>query len=337
VTSWVDKDSVLLSPSNLTADSKDAPEPLLDYTNTFVVWSSYMRAAAIFVLSACAAMAQTESPVFDAVSVKPAEKGRGTGPLRGGPGTSSPGQLSWTASLRALLMRAYELKTYQIEGPAWMDSERYEIAAKIPAGATNGQVALMLQALLGERFRLAAHRETKELPIYALVVGKNGPKFQESPPAPAADDGTPARPVAPKLTRGADGFPDMVPGAEVARSYEVVVGGSDGVWYKLWARRETMQQLADRLSGQLNRAVVDRTELPRQYDFTLSWTMDGSGIPRTDPPPDQMESHSGAVLSDPGLSIFTAIQAQLGLKLEQRRGPLEMLIVEKVERIPTGN
>ena len=118
-----------------------------------------------------------------------------------------------------------------------------------------------------------------------------------------------------------------------------MVGGSDGILYKLWARRETMQQLADRLSSQLNRAVIDMTELKEHYDFTLSWTMDdaGGGVPRTDPPPDQIETHSSPVMSDPGLSIFTAVQAQLGLRLVQSRSLQEMLIVDRVEKTPTGN
>jgi uncharacterized protein (TIGR03435 family) len=306
------------------------------------------RGAAALLFSACATLAQNEPtrPSFEVASVKPVEQGRpGIGPLRGGPGTNSPGQLSGAASLKALLMRAYELKSYQIAGPAWMDSERYEIVAKIPAGASKGLVSAMLQSLLAERFHLMAHRETKDLPIYAMVAGKSGPKLKQSPAADqnatgaTADDGTVARRAVPKIIRGPDGFPDIAAGTDIPRSYEVVVGGSDGILYKLWARRETMSQLADRLSSQLNRAVVDMTALKEQYDFTLSWTMENArgGVPRTDPPPDEIDFHSTPVMSDPGLSIFTAVQTQLGLKLEQRRGPLETLIVDRVEKAPTGN
>jgi uncharacterized protein (TIGR03435 family) len=305
--------------------------------------------AAALLLSACAATGRDEPArvSFEVASVKPVRQGGpGPGPLRGGPGTNAPGQLSGAASLKALLMRAYELKNYQIGGPAWMDLERYQIAAKIPPGASQRQVSLMLQSLLAERFGLVAHRETRELPIYAMVVGKNGPKFKESPApdpngttAATADDGTLARGTAPKVTAGPDGFPDIPPGETVPRSYEAVVSGSDGILYKLWARRETMQQLADRLSGQLGRAVVDMTGLNGQYDFALAWTVDSAGgiVPRTDPPPDQIESHSTPVMSGPDLSIFTAVQVQLGLRLEQKRGPLEMLIVDAVRKVPTGD
>lgn len=302
------------------------------------------RSITALFLSACAALAQNQPtrPPFEVASVKLVEQGRSRlGSLRGGPGTNSPGQLSGTASLKTLLMRAYELKNYQISGPSWMDSQRYEIVAKVPADASKGQVSLMLQSLIAERFHLVAHRESRELPIFALVVGKNCPKFKESPVADQStvDDGTPTSRNAPKLTKGADGFPDIAPGATIPRTYEVVVGGSDGILCKLWARRETMQSLADLLSSQLIRPVVDMTELREPYDFTLSWTVEpgGSGVPRLDPPPDMIEIQSTPVMSDPGLSIFTAVQAQLGLKLEQRRGPLEMLFVDQIERTPTGN
>ena len=85
--------------------------------------------------------------------------------------------------------------------------------------------------------------------------------------------------------------------------------------------------------------MVDETGLGGEYDFALSWTMDSAGgmVPRTDPPPDEIEVHSTPILSAPGVSLFTAVQEQLGLKLEAKKGPLEMLIVDKVEKTPTGN
>jgi uncharacterized protein (TIGR03435 family) len=109
--------------------------------------------------------------------------------------------------------------------------------------------------------------------------------------------------------------------------------------YKLWARRETMQQLADRLSSQLNRAVLDRTELKETYDFALAWTMESAGgvMPRTDPPPDEIDFHNTPIRSDAGLSIFRAVQAQLGLKLEPGKGPIEVLIIDRVDKAPTAN
>ena len=299
------------------------------------------RRVASLLLLAGAALAQNQPRLqFEVAAVKPVEPGRMALPgLHGGPGTSSPGRLSGAASLKQLLRRAYGLNAYQISGPAWMDSARYEVDAAIPAGATREQVSLMLQALLAERFGLVAHRETRELPFYALVIRKRGPKLQPSSTAGPAEEDQPAEHAVPRLERRPDGIPELSPGSAVPRSYEIVVGGPDGILYKLWARRETMQQLADRLSSQLSQPVLDKTGLPGQYDFALTWTMEnaGGGVPRTDPPPDEIDFHGTPVLPEPGLSIFTAVEAQLGLKLEQRKGPLPMVVVDRVDRTPTEN
>jgi len=298
-----------------------------------------MRTAALLLLAACAASTQSDAgrPSFEAASLRPVKPGRGgSGPLRGGPGTASPGQLSGAATLRALLMRANGLKDYQIAGPAWMDTDRYEIAAKIPAGAGEAQVSLMLQSLIAERFHLASRRETRMLPVYMMVAAKNGPKLKESAPP---GDGDAAPFAAPRLAKGADGLPDLPPGTTLGRSYEVVLAGSDGIVYKLWARGEAMPQLADRLSAVLNRPVIDRTRLEGRYDFTLAWSIESAGgfVARKGPPPDEIESSSAPVLSDPGLSIFTALPAQLGLRLESGRAPIQMLIVTAAERNPARN
>jgi uncharacterized protein (TIGR03435 family) len=293
-----------------------------------------LRLLIIVAVLACPGRAQ---PSFEVASLKPLPAGAsGRMPLRGGPGTDSPGRLSGVATLKVLLMKAYELKDFQIAGPAWLDSERYQIDARIPEGSSKVQAALMLRALIAERFGLVAHDETRELPFYALVVAKNGPKLTESS-ATTADAKPPT--ARPRFTTGADGFPELGPGEKLPRSYEIVTGGSDGLMYKLWARRETMDQLADRLSAQLNRPVVDMTGRKGQYDFALAWTMESTGgtVPRTNPPPDEIDFHNTPVLSDAGVSIFAAVQAQLGLRLEQRRGPLAMLVVDKVEKTPTGN
>jgi len=291
-----------------------------------------MRTVWVLML-ACVAMGQT----FEAASVKPVGNAR-VRPLHGGPGTNSPGELNGAATLKALLMRVYDLKDYQMVGPGWIDSERYEIAAKIPAGAAKADVARMLQALLAERFHLEVRRETRELPMYLLTVAKGGPKFRESK---AAAEETPAeRPAAPRMTRGADGLPDLAPGSDVPRSYEIVLAGSDGIVYKRWARRESMGDLADRLSAVLNRAVIDRTGLTGPYDFTLVWGLESAAgvIPRTGPPPDAIESQpTSAVLTDPGLSLFNAVKEQLGLTLQPGKGPVEMLTVTRADKVPTGN
>jgi uncharacterized protein (TIGR03435 family) len=307
----------------------------------------HARSVAGLFVAAGALLAQSQQAplAFEVASVKPAPapSRNGPGPLRGGPGTDSPGQLTGIATLKVLLERAYLMKEYQVSGPAWMDTERYQIAAKIPAGATREQVPAMLRALLAERFHLVVRRETRQLPFYALLVAKGGPKFRETHPLGAEDDssaGTAAdMPENSKLATGPDGLPELPPGANLRRSMSMVFAGPDGIRTKLWARQETMQQLADRLGSQLNRPVIDMTELPGQYDFTFAWSIETAGgvIPRTNPPPDRIEQSSTPVGTDLGLSLSAAVEAQLGLKLERRTGPVDVLIVDRADRIPTGN
>src|SRR6266446_4406926 len=131
-------------------------------------------------------------PTFEVASIKPAPPPTG-GMMRvgmsGGPGSPDPGRATFTnMSLKNILMRAYEVKGYQISGPGWLDSERFDIVAKVPQGATKEQFLLMIQNLLAERFKLTLHREKKELPMFALLVGKNGPKLKESVDDPNAND-----------------------------------------------------------------------------------------------------------------------------------------------------
>ena len=100
-----------------------------------------------------------------------------------------------------------------------------------------------------------------------------------------------------------------------------------------------LEDLADRLGAALNRAVVDRTGLVKEYDFTLTWSVESAGgmIPRTGPPPDEIESHGASVLTDPGLSVFSAVREQLGLALRPGKATVEMLVVTHAERVPVGN
>lgn len=292
-------------------------------------------------------LAQSESglPAFEVASVKPAEppaQGRRFTPLSGGPGTKSPARLEGTASMKTLLMRAYGVKNYQVTGPAWMETERYEIAAKIPPGTTKEQVALMLQSLLMERFHLAVHRETKELPMYALLVGKNGPKLKESDPAAAAEDEKAAAEGAmsrPRVTMGADGFPQIPADAKIPGSFALTLASGEFTRTKLFARHETMEELADTIGGYVSRPVKNLTELQGQYDFSLAFESDPLAEARAAGARPTGASSDG-VPPAPALTgppIFAAVQEQLGLKLEQRKGPVEMLIVDSLEKVPTGN
>jgi uncharacterized protein (TIGR03435 family) len=292
------------------------------------------------------ALAQSEPvpPAFEVASVKPAEPlapDRRFTPLGGGPGTKSPARLEGTASMKTLLLLAYRVKSYQVTGPAWMETARYEIAAKIPPRATKEQVALMVQNLLMERFHLAVHRATKELPIYALLVGKNGPKLTESDPAAAAEDEKAAAEGAfprPRVTMGADGFPQIPTGAKFPGTFVLALASGEFTRTKLFARHETIDELAGRIGGYVNRPVQNLTELPGQYDFTLAFESDSRPEMRLAARPTGASSDGvPPAPAEMGPTIFVAVQEQLGLKLEQRRGPVEMLIVDRLEKLPTGN
>src|SRR5271165_4347402 len=174
----------------------------------------------LMAFACCIAHGQTaDKPLtFDAASVKPATPpvpdGRGRimmmGPS-GGPGTKDPGRIRYPfMSLKNLLMNAYDVKSFQVSGPAFLDSERFDITATMPPETTKEQFRVMLQNLLAERFKLTVHRETKELPMYSLVVAKNGPKMKESAEMPAPTETPDAPPPPPPLPSqpkmGPDGF-----------------------------------------------------------------------------------------------------------------------------------
>src|ERR1035441_9283141 len=147
----------------------------------------------LLVLAAGTALGQT--PAFEVASVKPAapldRSQMLSGQMHVGMKVDAARVDIGSMSLAELIRVAYRVKAYQVSGPDWMASERFDVLAKLPEGASSGQVPEMLQALLAERFKLSVHRESKEHAVYALVVGKNGPKLKESAPdadAPAAND-----------------------------------------------------------------------------------------------------------------------------------------------------
>ena len=168
------------------------------------------------------AIAQTppadKSLTFEVASIKPASLPTpGNGPMlirgpSGGPGTKDPGRINYPyMSLKNILMIAYDVKNYQVNGPAWLDTERFDVTATMPPETTKEQFRIMLQNLLIERFKMTVHKESKELPMYSLIVNK-APKMKEtaltSPPPDS--DGGPPRPLGPPKI-GPDGFPVMPP------------------------------------------------------------------------------------------------------------------------------
>lgn len=205
-------------------------------------------------------------------------------------------------TLKFLMQEAYGVRDFQISGgPSWMNTDRWDIVAKgegLPDRVPPEQFRSMLTSLIEERFQVKFHRETKEMPVYNLVAAKGGPKVTVHGGASA-----------PRLRMGR---------AEL-----------DGTSVPL-------AMLAQQLSQQLGRTVVDKTGLTGDYDFSLKWTPEpGQGGMPFGPPPGAPEG--GPAPADPNRpSIFTAVQEQLGLKLESDKGPVQMLVLDRVER-PSEN
>jgi uncharacterized protein (TIGR03435 family) len=238
-----------------------------------------------------------------------------------------PGRFNATGmTLKFLITMAYDVKDFQVSGgPGWVNAERYDIDAKEPDSIAQELEKLpreqrstladsMLQSLLADRFQLKVTRGTKELPAYALVVAKNGPKLQEAKPvvAPAeAPSGPGGHPHGPMMRMGRG----------------ELNGQGVGLGF-----------LASVLSQQLGRQVLDQTGLKGNYDLALKWTPEqGEGMMMGGPPPGGGPPPDGAPPPDAsGPSIFTALQEQIGLRLEATKAPAEVLTIDHVEK-PSEN
>ncbi|HLH16721.1 MAG TPA: TIGR03435 family protein [Bryobacteraceae bacterium] len=287
---------------------------------------------AVSILCFAALAQQPKGPAFEVASVKPsAPPGAGSTMIGtgGGPGTPDPSRATYNRlTLHQLLAIAYSVHGYQVRGPAWLDTERSDIVAKVPPAATRDDAGPMLQNLLIERFKMAVHKETKEAPIYALLTAKNGPKLAESPKS-APPEAVPApneRRRAAQPPRDQDGFPILRGGRGNALLFH-----PDGR-LRLAGGHMTMAGLSSTLSVYVGRQVVDMTGLNGEYDYKLAFTPGGLAIMRNMPPPPP-----GAPDADAGLSLFTALQEQLGLKLEPRKGPVDFIVVDSAEKVPTEN
>jgi uncharacterized protein (TIGR03435 family) len=302
-----------------------------------------MRAAGRLSVLFCAS-SWVFGQTFEVASIKPAPPPTGGMILvmmSGGPGSADPGRVTFTnMTVKNILMRAYEVKSYQISGPGWLDSERFDIVAKVPQGATKEQFALMIQNLLAERFKLTLHHEKKDLPMYALVVAKNGPKLKESVDDRNAKDAGSAPPLGPPPPpgpMGKDGFPQLPPGAG---GRGILMMGMNGR-ARISGTKRSMAELADGLAGFLDRPVVDMTELKANYDFTLYFDPEGMmglmGPIGRGGPGGPGEGGAPVTSAPESVSIFTAVQEQLGLKLDQRKGPVDLLVIDHLEKVSTDN
>jgi uncharacterized protein (TIGR03435 family) len=279
-------------------------------------------AAGIVFAGALALGQSAPSPTFEVASVKrspPPPPGAPVffGPARGGPGTPDPGQITWSyATLKAMLMSAYDVKEYQISGsPGWLDTERYDIVAKVSEHATREQVRTMWQNLLAERFGVMLHHESKEFQVEELMIGKGGSKLKETTLDQAAllDPGPPAFDKNRELA--SPGFvTSLMPNGE---AHSVAKG-------------QPLSKLTTMLGNVLRRPVIDKTGLTGKYDFSLDFKMDLRAMgPAAAAPGDNAP--------DPGPDLVAAVQQQLGLRLVPGKAMLDVLVIDKAEKVPTDN
>ena len=255
----------------------------------------------------------TDKPSFEVASVKPNNSGDNRVMFRGNGGRFTV----IGATVRMLIQQAYRVRDFQLSGgPGWLGSDRFDIEAKPEnvADLNPERMPLMLQGLLEERFQLKIHKETKELPIYELVVAKDGAKLKSVPEPPRPIPGTPPGPLP------APGGP-MPPG-----SFRIGRG-------EMMGSAIPIENFLQSLSTMLGRTVVNKTGLTGFFDVQLHWAPDAGEtgpfgpVPGVQPPPP----------ADPaGPSIFTALQEQLGLRLESSKGPVEVVVIDSIEK-PSEN
>jgi uncharacterized protein (TIGR03435 family) len=208
-------------------------------------------------------------------------------------------------SLQQLVTVAYDLQKHQVASSlSWLGTERFDLEATAGHPAGEPELRLMLQTLIADRFHLKFHRETREMTIYSLVQAKNGVASGKSiHQSPSGDCG--------KMT---------TPDSAQARSGETTACGGESVTAgNIVGHRTTLDELATNLAIMVERLVINKTGLEGSYDLTLTWT------------PDKVRG-----TDDNGPSLFTAVEEQLGLKLEAGRGPVEVLVVDSAEK-PSEN
>jgi uncharacterized protein (TIGR03435 family) len=262
-----------------------------------------MKSTAQVASQAAAASTDLKLLALEVVSVRPNRSPGSVGVSAGGDGVYIK-----NIPLRRIVSLAYDFKLRDLVSglPDWADSEHFDITGKVGQPDIDAFTKLginsrflLLQPVLEDRFRMKSHFETREIPVYELVLDKNGPKFT------AAEF-------------------SLAPGGE----HEIGMSSDKG---EIRAMGVPLDRFTQALSVQLGRPVIDKTGLTGNYVLTLKWTPDTEALPATPSTPD------GAAPADvSGPSIFTAVQEQLGLKLVSTKGPVKILVIDHIER-PTEN
>jgi uncharacterized protein (TIGR03435 family) len=284
----------------------------------------FIASAALIVGAASGVFAQSAaSPRFEVASIKLVAKPR-PGVITGSIQILPGGRFSASEALpRFIIQNAYGLKSFQIlGGPDWFESAHYDIDARAEAAAnaTPQQVSFMVQSLLEDRFRLKAHRETRDLPVYDLTVAKGGLKLREPKEKTCAPPNLNASQLPPPP---APGQPLTVPCGRISAA-----AGPAGA--QITGKTIPMAEFARVLSNMIGRPVIDKTGFAGTFDVQVSFNFDQAlaGLSGPGAPPLQTE------LTGP--SVFTAVQEQLGLNLGSAQGPVEVLVIDRIEK-PTEN
>jgi uncharacterized protein (TIGR03435 family) len=233
-------------------------------------------------------------------------------------------------ALKLYLGMAYRLKNYQIAAPDWMASTRWDITAKLPDGASSKQIPEMMQTLLRDRFQMKMHRETRDVPVYGLAIGKGGIKMKESSAEPA--------------TNGAEPAAQSV-NAAIGNQGMTTVTYGDGAYFTFGNNRFEGKKLpvtviADALSRFADRPVIDLTGLAGKYDFSMEFSPEDFRAMMV-----RAAIASGATVApeilklidaSSGDTLFNAVE-KLGLKLDGRKAPIEILVIDEAQKIPTEN
>jgi uncharacterized protein (TIGR03435 family) len=290
--------------------------------------------AAAIVL-ATAALAQPPANVeFEVASLKASAPPDGRGIMigcRGGPETKDPIQYTCqNMDLSNFVTMAYGMSYYQLTAPDWMRTVRFDLRAKVPEGATKDQLKLMVQSMLVERFKLAVHHETRELAKFDLVVAKSGPRLKPAGEAQAPKDpaSEPPRPPGPP-PRDKDGYPILGSG----RPGMAMMNGKA----RMYDPGMTMEALAARLGGQMGKPVTDATGLQGKYEVSLFWSAEMMRAPPAVAAGVGPIPMASTPEGDSGPTLQQALQDQLGLRLEAKKGPVDFLVVDHMEKAPSEN
>jgi uncharacterized protein (TIGR03435 family) len=276
----------------------------------------------VTVLSAQAPGAQPATPAFDVASVK-----RNTSNSDMATYSVQPsGRVTiLNIPLRQLIVRAFQVQPFQIvDGPDWVDTENFDVNAVAPAGASPITVSAMLQTLLRDRFKLQTRRATRELPAFVLTLARTYGRLSAAVKPAAADCETDGR--SRTDVTAAEGR-QALPGLPPTLASGVISGCR---WMRtpgwLMVAGQPMSSVATALTQQLGQFVVDRTGLQGNYDFSLSFMPENRGPQVSALPPEFPHVNADAP------SLFTALREQLGLKLESGRVPVEVLVIDSIER-----